>query len=296
MLDMDTKASARSVLVTGCSSGIGHATALRLARAGFVTYATARRPDTLADLAAAGCRTLALDVTDERSMREAVAAAERDGALFGLVNNAGYSQSGALPTLPMDKLRAQFETNVFGLVRLTQLVIPAMRRAGAGRIVNISSMGGRLSFPGGGAYHATKHALVALSDVLRFELHPAGIDVVVIQPGAIRTNYAERVVREMPDTSASSGDPYAAYNAAMAAATVEAYERGPLNTLGGDADAVARVIERALTSARPRTRYRVTPSAHVMMTLRALLPDRWWDAFLRRQYGRTGHLLPGRGN
>jgi NAD(P)-dependent dehydrogenase (short-subunit alcohol dehydrogenase family) len=287
--------SSRTVLITGCSSGIGQATALRLARAGFITYATARNVDALGDLRTAGCRTLPLDVTDDTSMQTAVAAVELEhGSLFALVNNAGYSQSGALATLPMDKLRAQFETNIFGLVRLTQLVIPGMRRAGAGRIVNISSMGGRLSFPGAGAYHATKHALEALSDVLRFELHAAGISVIVIQPGAIRTGYAERVMREMPVAAPETADPFAPFNAAVAAGTKSAYEKGPLRTLGGDADAVARTIETALTAPRPRTRYRVTPSAHLMMTLRSLLPDRLWDGFIRGQYGAVARTLPGR--
>jgi NAD(P)-dependent dehydrogenase (short-subunit alcohol dehydrogenase family) len=287
-------ASSRAVLITGCSSGIGHATALRLARAGFVVYASARRVESLSDLAAAGCRTIGLDVTDDASIRTAVETIIREQPLYALVNNAGYSQSGALATLPMDKVRAQFETNVFGLLHLTQLVIPAMRRAGEGRIVNIGSMGGSLAFPGGGAYHATKYGLEALSDVLRFELAPAGIDVVLIKPGAIKTGYAARVVREMPDAAAGS-DPYAAYNAAIAEGTVNAYEHGPLAVMGGDADAVARVVEQALLASRPKPRYKVTLSAHVMLGLRRWLPDRWWDAFLRSQYGAIAKLLPGKG-
>ena len=138
-----------AVLITGCSSGIGHETARRLAARGWTVYATARRPEQIADLAAEGCETLALDVTDEGSMHAAVAAVEAEhGAVGALVNNAGYSQSGALETLPMERIRAQFETNVFGLVRMCQLALPAMRRAGRGTIVNISSMGGKLVFPG----------------------------------------------------------------------------------------------------------------------------------------------------
>jgi NAD(P)-dependent dehydrogenase (short-subunit alcohol dehydrogenase family) len=145
------------VLITGCSSGIGRATAKRLAERRWKVYATARRPESIADLAAVGCEALALDVTDEESMRAAVSIVEAgEGAVGALVNNAGYSQSGAVETIPMDRLRAQFETNVLGLVRMCQLVLPGMRRAGRGRIVNVSSMGGRLTFPGGGAYHATR--------------------------------------------------------------------------------------------------------------------------------------------
>ena len=168
-------AAARSVLITGCSTGIGRATALRLVAGGWTVYATARKPETLSELATAGCRIMALDVTDEASMEAAVTAVERP--LGALVNNAGYSLSGALETLPMEEVRRQFETNVFGLLRLTQLVLPQMREARNGRIVNLSSMGGRLTFPGGGAYHATKWAVEALSDVLRVEVAPFGIDL-----------------------------------------------------------------------------------------------------------------------
>jgi NADP-dependent 3-hydroxy acid dehydrogenase YdfG len=181
-----------AVLITGCSSGIGHETARHLAGKGWTVYATARRPETLGELAEAGCETLALDVTDEASMKGAVDAVEAShGAVGALVNNAGYSQSGALETLPMERLRAQFETNVFGLVRMCQLVLPKMRAAGRGRIVNVSSMGGKLVFPGGGAYHATKHAVEALSDALRWEVKGFGVHVSIIEPGLITTNFGE---------------------------------------------------------------------------------------------------------
>src|SRR5213593_4329621 len=150
----------KAVLITGCSSGIGRATAQRLAGSGWTVYATARRPESIADLEAAGCRTLALDVTDEASMSGAVRAVEEaEGAVGVLVNNAGYSQSGAVESVPMDAVRRQFETNVFGLVRMCQLVLPKMREQQWGRIVNISSMGANLVFPGGGFYHATKSSV-----------------------------------------------------------------------------------------------------------------------------------------
>src|SRR3954452_4405351 len=174
----------KAVLITGCSTGIGRATAERLAKKGLTVYATARKLDSIADLAEAGCRTLALDVTDEESMRAAVAAVEEaEGAVGALVNNAGYSQSGAVETIPMDELRRQFETNVFGLVRMCQLVLPGMRKRGSGRIVNISSMGGRLVSPGGGAYHGTKFAVEAISDALRFEVKGFGVHVSIVEPG-----------------------------------------------------------------------------------------------------------------
>jgi NAD(P)-dependent dehydrogenase (short-subunit alcohol dehydrogenase family) len=262
-------AAARSVLITGCSTGIGRATALRLAAEGWTVYATARRPETLAELERAGCRTLALDVTDEASMQAAVAAV--DAPLGALVNNAGYSLSGALETLPIDEVRRQFETNVFGLLRLTQLVLPQMREARAGRIVNLSSMGGRLTFPGGGAYHATKWAVEALSDVLRVEVAPFGIDVIVIEPGLIKSAFGETAA-----SGVSDGGPYAAFNASVAKTTREIYE-GPAARLGGGPEVVAEAIHKALERPRAPTRVPVTVSARLMMGLHAVLPDRLWD-------------------
>jgi NAD(P)-dependent dehydrogenase (short-subunit alcohol dehydrogenase family) len=282
----------KAVLITGCSSGIGHATAKRLAERGWTVYATARRPEAIADLGEAGCKTLALDVTDESSMRAAVdAVVDGEGAVGCLVNNAGYSQSGALETVPMERLRAQFETNVFGLVRMCQLVLPAMRHQGWGRIVNLSSMGGKLTFPGGGAYHGTKHAVEALSDALRWEVAGFGVDVVVIEPGLITTRFGEVAAgsiggaTEIPrDTEA---DPYASFNAAVGSATVGIYE-GPMRRLGGGPEAVAKTIERALSARRPRTRYRVTASARLALAQRRLLPDRAWDAIMATQFARPG--------
>src|ERR1044072_585698 len=161
--------ASKAVLITGCSTGIGRKTAEHLAQKGWTVHATARRPESISDLEQKGCRTLALDVTDESSMQAAVSAVEQaEGAVGVLINNAGYSQSGAVEEVAMDQVRRQFETNVFGLLRMCQLVLPGMRGQGDGRIVNLSSMGGRLTFPGGGAYHAAKYAVGALHDGLRF--------------------------------------------------------------------------------------------------------------------------------
>jgi NAD(P)-dependent dehydrogenase (short-subunit alcohol dehydrogenase family) len=192
----------RAVLITGCSTGIGRATAQHLAGRGWTVYATARRPDSIADLRDRGCRTLALDVTDEDSMAAAVGAVtDAEGAVGVLVNNAGYSQSGAVESVPMDRARAQFETNVFGLLRMCQLTLPGMREQGWGKVVNIGSMGGRFTFPGGGLYHATKYALEALSDALRFEVRGFGVDVVLIEPGSSgRTSTRRRWAASTPPT------------------------------------------------------------------------------------------------
>ena len=271
----------KAVLITGCSTGIGRATATRLAGKGWTVYATARRVESIANLP---CEKLALDVCDEDSMRAAVAAVEeREGAVGALVNNAGYSQSGAVETIPADQLRKQFETNVFGLVRMCQLVLPGMRRQGFGRIVNLSSMGGRLTFPGGGAYHATKHAVEALSDALRFEVEGFGIDVVVIEPGLVRTEFGNTAAGSVGE--AATDGVYGGFNAAVAATTAGAYQ-GPMSRLGAGPDAVARTVERAISRRRPRTRYAVTNSARAMLGLHAVLPDRAWDYVVGRAYPR----------
>jgi NAD(P)-dependent dehydrogenase (short-subunit alcohol dehydrogenase family) len=276
----------KAVLITGCSTGIGRATAEHLAQRGHTVYATARRPESIADLAERGCNTLALDVTDEASMQAAVAhVEEKEGAVGVLVNNAGYSQSGAVESVKLDDVRAQFETNVFGLLRMCQLVLPKMRDQHYGRIVNVSSMGGRLVFPGGGIYHATKHAVEALSDALRFEVRGFGVDVVIIEPGLIKTHFAEAASSAI--ASGTEDGPYAKFNEAVDKLTVDAYE-GPMSKFGGGPETVAKAIERAITKRRPKTRYPVTPSAHLILFQRRLVTDRMWDRVVGSQYPRPG--------
>jgi NADP-dependent 3-hydroxy acid dehydrogenase YdfG len=277
--------ASRAALITGCSSGIGHATAQRLNADGWTVYATARRPDAIADLAAQGCRTLALDVTDEQSMSAAVAhVTEAEGAVGVLINNAGYSQSGAVETVALDAVRAQFETNVFGLVRMCQLVLPGMREQRWGKIVNIGSMGGRLVFPGGGIYHATKYAVEALSDALRFEVRGFGVDVILVEPGLITTAFGEVASGSVMEGEGDGGDgAYADFNRHVAKASTEAYE-GPLVKLGGGPEKVAAAIAGALTAKRPKSRYPVTPSAHLLIGQRRVTPDRVWDLMMRTQF------------
>ena len=282
-------AVSRAVLITGCSTGIGRATAERLVSRGWRVYATARDVGKISPLADRGCELLPLDVTDEGSMQAAVREVERrEGAVGVLVNNAGYSQSGAVEEVPMEKVRRQFETNVFGLARMCQLVLPGMRRQGWGRIVNVSSMGGRLTFPGGGYYHATKYAVEALSDALRFEVAGFGVGVTVVEPGLIRTHFADAATCSMDGGASPASDPYANFNAGVAKTVRNNYERGPFLKLGGGPETVAATIERAITVARPRTRYAVTPSAHLFILLRRLLPDRAWDAVVGAVYPQPG--------
>jgi len=276
----------KAVLITGCSSGIGWTTAKYLSDVGWRVYATARNVEKIAPLQESGCRLLALDVTDEGSMASAVEEVEREeGAVGALVNNAGYSQSGAVETVPMEKVRAQFETNVFGLVRMCQLVLPGMRRQGYGRIVNVSSMGGKLTLPGAGFYHATKHAVEAISGALRFEVEGFGIEVSVIEPGLIRTGFADAAVGSMDEQDAG---PYGGFDKAVARVTTENYEQGPISRLAGEPEAVAGAIGQAISARNPRSRYAVSPSAHLFLGLRRLLPDGVWDAALKTTYPQPG--------
>jgi NADP-dependent 3-hydroxy acid dehydrogenase YdfG len=308
----------KAVLITGCSSGIGEASAKRLAGHGWSVYASARRLESIEHLEGFGCKLLRLDVCDEDSMRDAVETIEREhGSVGVLVNNAGYSQGGPIEQVPLEAVRRQFETNVFGPIALTQLVLPAMRSQHWGKIVNVGSMGGKLTLPGGGLYHATKYSLEAISDALRFEVRGFGVDVVLIEPGLITTEFgktAAATAREAgfngggaraqtegdasqdtrPDagsgraaqrSSAATGeiaDPYKRFNTKLAAMTADVYE-GPMRHLGGGPDVVAKAIEKAISRRRAPSRMLLTPSARLTVLQRKLLPDRLWDAMLRTQ-------------
>jgi NAD(P)-dependent dehydrogenase (short-subunit alcohol dehydrogenase family) len=282
------------VLITGCSSGIGRALARACAAQGLLVYATARAAATIADLAGPRTTVLPLDVTDESSMERVVQdAVARHGGIAALVNNAGYALPGAVEDLRMADVRAEFETNVFGAIRLTQLVIPAMRAAGAGLIVNMSSMGGTLTFPGGGAYHASKYALEAFSDALRFELRGFGIDVLVIQPGLVRTSFGRAAHDRLH--GAQLDGPNGAFNRAVALSNVAAYE-DPLSG-AGTPEEVAAFVCGVMRHAQPRARYRVLKSAHTFMNLRRRLSDRAWDQMMGRFYPQPGAAAaPARGS
>jgi NAD(P)-dependent dehydrogenase (short-subunit alcohol dehydrogenase family) len=268
------------VLITGCSSGVGFAAAKLFRAAGYETFATARDPAALEDLRALGCRVLALDVTDENARRAVVGVIERDhGAVGILVNNAGYGQYGPLEEIPLDALRRQFETNVFGGFRLSQLVLPAMRSAGRGRIVNVSSVAGRVSSIGGGAYHASKFAIEALTDALRPEVEPFGIDVVNVLPGPIATRFEATLLKTIPDTGPQS--PYAYFKQRLAAYMQDFLDPHGLGVMS--AETVARVVVEAATAKHPRTRYSVGFIAHLGPIGRALTPDRVVDFMTRRR-------------
>ncbi len=283
MASIDRK---HAVLISGCSTGIGRATAERLARSGWTVYATARRPETIKDLADAGARVLALDVTDEASMRGAVdTVTEEAGGVSVLVNNAGYGLQGPAEETPMDEVRHQFETNVFGLVRLTQLALPAMRAQRWGRIVNISSMGGRMTLPGGGFYHGTKYAVEAISDALRFEVRPFGIAVSLVEPGAVATAFGDNAVATITarESSGSEASEYAPFRSLLATKINDAYE-GSGAKRASSPERIAAVIEKAITSPRPKPRYLVGADARLLVRLRRMLGDRGFDAVLRSQF------------
>lgn len=264
-----------TVLITGASSGIGRITALRLLQKGWTVHAAARRVDAMEDLGSRGAFVHALDITDPGS-RQALsdAIADHHEGLDGLVNNAGYGAIGPMETLPLDAARAMFEVNVFGLMGLTQALLPAMRNRGRGRIVNISSIAGQFVTPGAGWYGASKFAVEAISDALRMELQSFGVKVVVIEPGLIRTGF-EAVSK--PSLEAGGDDPvWGSMMRNVARAWAEGFRQG------SDPEVVAACIERALTEADPSPRYRCGSSSEAALIQR-FIPTRLWDAMVRRQ-------------
>jgi NAD(P)-dependent dehydrogenase (short-subunit alcohol dehydrogenase family) len=277
----------RVATVTGASSGIGEATARRLRELGWTVYAAARRVDRMAPLADVGVVPVRVDVTVDADL---VALVDRvlheTGRVDLLVNNAGYGSYGALEEVPLDEARRQLEVNLVALARLVQLVLPTMRAQRSGRLVNVSSMGGRFGEPLGSWYHATKFAVEGLSDSLRLELAPFGIDVVVVQPGSIATEWGDVAARHLLERSA--GGPYADQAARGAVALASTGD-------GSSPAAVADVVGRAATARRPRTRYRVGRGARPVLLARRLLPDRAFDAVLLTTYNRMAAGRAGAG-
>lgn len=269
-----------TALVTGCSTGIGRATAQLLAARGWRVFASARRLEAVADLASDSITPLALDVTDEASRREAVDAALRQaGRIDALVNNAGYGHTGPLEEIPLEEARAQFEVNTFAPLRLAQLIVPAMRAQGGGRIVNVSSVMGRVTIPFLGLYNASKFALEAMSDALRMELAPWNIRVILVEPGSVRTPFYARVSHYM--TSALE-NPDSHYRDRLARAQRLVGGQGMF--AGSPPERVARVIHKALVARRPRARYLAGWDARLTLMMLAL-PDGIRDWILRAGLG-----------
>ena len=269
--------SNKVALVTGGSSGIGEATALRLQELGYTTYAAARRVERMEHLTTSGIRPLAMDVTDDESMQSGVEQIlAEEGRIDVLVNAAGYGSYGALEDVPLSEARNQVEVNLFGAARLTQLVLPRMRDQRSGTIVNITSMGGKIYTPLGAWYHATKHALEALSDCLRMELKSFGIDVVVIEPGGIRTEWPGIAAQKVRAVSGTG--PYAPQGNAVADSLASESTR----RRSSPPELIAKTIGKAVTARRPKTRYAAGYGAKPMIFLHDVLPDRAFDAFIRR--------------
>ncbi len=273
-------ASGPVALVTGGSSGIGECTVLELLDAGFTVYTVARRVERMSALADKGAHVFAMDVTDDASM---VAGVDRiiaeQGRIDVLVNNAGYGSYGAVEDVPIDEARRQFEVNVFGLARLTQLVTPHMRAAGSGRIINISSIGGKFYEPFGAWYHATKFAVEGFSDCLRMELKPFGIKVVIVEPGPILTEWNE-IARDSLLEQSGSGD-YGPYARKAHRMLTEFDKPGRASK----PETVARKIRKAATTSRPAPRYPVGRGARSITLSRDYTPDRIFDQVISRMYG-----------
>jgi NAD(P)-dependent dehydrogenase (short-subunit alcohol dehydrogenase family) len=275
--------STKIALVTGASSGIGEATALKLRDLGFSVYGVARRVDRMTRLAERGVHVMAMDVTDSGSMEAGVAQIiAESGRVDVLVNNAGYGSYGAIEDVPLDEARAQFEVNVFGAARLTQLVLPHMRAQRSGTIVNVSSMGGKVYTPMGGWYHSTKFALEALSDCLRLETSSFGINVVVVEPGVIETEWGGIAAAKLRKVS---GDTAYAHQAKEMADRMDSEEESGKKS---PPSVIADVIGKAVTAGRPKTRYVAGYGARPLIMLRRVLPDRAFDMVIRRGTGVKG--------
>jgi len=266
-------------LVTSASSGIGTEMALALIARGFTVYGAARRVDRMKAVVDHGGHALPLDLTDEQSIAACLAAVLRaEGRLDVLVNNAGYGSYGAIEEVPLEEARRQFEVNMFGLARVTQLALPVMRKQGSGHVVNVSSMGGKIFTPLGGWYHATKHALEGCSDALRLEFSPFGTRVIIIEPGAIATEWGGIAHESL--LAISGEGPYRAQ--------AQAFARLLASSGGKNAShprVVARTVLRAISARRPRARYAVGAGAVPFILARRLLSDRAFDGLVKRIVG-----------
>jgi len=268
----------RTALVTGASSGMGKEIAIRLIRDGYRVFVAARQLEKMEDLRALGAESLRMDISNEADIVAAVdTILSRTGGVDVLVNNAGFGLYGPMEEIGMDEARYQFEVNVFGPARLTQLLLPAMRTRKAGTIINITSMGGKVYTPLGSWYHATKHALEGWSDCLRLELAPFGIDVVVIEPGLIETGFGDVVSDGLLKRSGSG--PYATLSRKVAEGTRSTYGQGK----NSPPSLIADVVATAIGTRRPRTRYVAGRFGKLLIAMRQWLGDRLFDRIIMSQ-------------
>ena len=268
---------AKVILITGASSGIGFDAAKILAQQSHKVYAAARRVELMEPLKVDGVQVLGMDVTDEASMQQGVEAViQAEGRIDVLINNAGYGFFGAIETVPLEEARRQVEVNVFGLARLTQLVLPHLRKQGSGRIVNTSSIAGKMVIYMGGWYNVTKYSVEAFSDALRMEMKPYGIDVVMIEPGAIKTNWGPIAAKHLKESSA--GTAYEVVGTQWANNIDWFYNTNMLSK----PMVIAKAISRAVNSRHPKARYCIGRFSIIGRIAHALMPARWWDAMMRQ--------------
>ena len=260
------------ILITGASSGMGYQTARILAEQGHRVYGAARRVEKIEELAPYGVQALRLDITDEQSVTQVVQTLiEREGRIDVLINNAGYGYFGAIEDVPIADAKHQFEVNIFGLARITQEVLPYMRAQKSGRIVNLASVAGHVTLAFGAWYNATKYALEAFSDALRMEVKPFGIDVVIIEPGAIRTDWGIIAADHLQEVS--KGGAYEQDGSRVA----EGLRRIYLSKIPTNPAVISRKIAKAAVCRCPRTRYRTGRGAKLMVFFHQILPTRLWD-------------------
>lgn len=264
------------ILITGATSGIGYQTAKFLAKQGHHVYGAGRRIDKLKELENIGAKRIQMDVTNAESMKMAVESViKQEGKIDVLVNNAGYGSFGAVEDVTIEEAKRQFEVNLFGLAKLTKLVLPHMRKQNYGRIINTSSMGGRLTTFFGAWYHATKYALEGFSDALRMEVKPFGIDVVLIEPGGIKTDWGF-IAADHLEASAKDG----AY-ATVAKKTAQGIRKQYSGSMMSDPKIISKAIAKAVNKKRPRTRYLIGFGAKPLVFLHTILPDRVFDFLMK---------------
>ena len=269
------KQNSKVVLITGASSGIGFDAAQTLARQGHKVYAAARRVELMEPLKREGVKVLRMDVTERQSMEEGVKAVlDMEGRIDVLVNNAGYGYFGAVENVTMEEARRQVEVNVFGLAALCKLVLPVMRKQGGGRIINTSSIAGKMVLPFGAWYHVTKYSVEALSDALRMEMKPFGVDVVMIEPGGIKTDWGIIAAKHLAESSKGTAYEKEALNEAAL------MHKGYSGNYLSKPRVVTRAISRAVNSRCPRARYRIGTGSSLLVFMHTVLPTRWWDAMM----------------
>ena len=264
------------IVITGASSGMGKVFARDLAKEGHIVYGAARRTDLLNDLNQFGVKTVSLDVTNDESMQNCVKVIlEKEGRIDVLINNAGYGSYGTLEEVSMEEAKRQFEVNVFGLARMTQLVLPGMRKQKSGKIINIASIGGKIATPFGGWYHATKFAVEGMSDSLRLEVAPFGIDVVVIEPGGVKSEWGEIAYENLTKTTTNT-----AYGEMAGKFKVAFQKAMPKNA---EPEVISRLVSKAINVRRPKTRYVGGSMAKPALFFRRWVGDRTMDRIMLTQ-------------